>query len=378
MKKVLIFSLAYLPHVGGAELALKELTDRLDEFEFHLLTLRFRAEDAAREKIGNVFVYRIGFGSSALQKVLFVPRALRAARILQRKHAFDIWWAMMTYMVLPIALLRLSGTRVPYVLTLQDGDSFTHVFRRVRILPVVPLLRYGFRQAAAVSVLSQYLATWAEHMGAASRVAVIPNGVAVERFAGSQPRDIQKKEGEFWLITTSRLVHKNGLDDVLRALVLLPPSVHFLILGAGPLESELKWLVTEFKLVDRVRFVGYVPPAELPGYLHACDAFIRPSRTEGFGSSFVEAMAAGLPVIATQEGGIKDFLFDARRNPNKKATGFAVDPDSPEQIAEAVKVIMTDPTRVQQIREHAFALVREKYDWEVVTGQYRDLFKRVS
>lgn len=378
MKKVLIFSLAYLPHVGGAELALKELTDRLDDVEFHLLTLRLRAADAPQEKVGNVVVHRIGLGDSVLQKALFIPRAVRAAGALQQRYRFDMWWAMMTYMVLPIALLRLSGVPVPYVLTLQDGDSYAHVFRRIRILPALPLLWYGFRHAAAVSVLSQYLAEWAVRMGAGGRVHIIPNGVAVERFAGSQPRSIGKKEGEFWLITTSRLVHKNGLDDVLRALVLLPTSVHFLVLGAGPLEGELKRLVEEFKLTVRVRFIGYVPQAELPSYLHACDAFIRPSRTEGFGSSFVEAMAAGLPVIATQEGGIKDFLFDARRNPGLPATGFAVDRDSPEQIAAAVKTIMTDQTRVQQVREHAFTLVRQKYDWDTIAGQYQELFGRIA
>jgi hypothetical protein len=79
MKRVLIFSLAYYPHVGGAEVALKEITDRIPDIEFHLLTLNFGA-DAREEKIGTVFVHRIGKSASYLSKILFVPRGGPPAR----------------------------------------------------------------------------------------------------------------------------------------------------------------------------------------------------------------------------------------------------------------------------------------------------------
>jgi len=79
MKKILIFSLAYYPQVGGAEVALKEITDRIPDIEFHLLTLRFNAADVAEEKIGNIFVHRIGRGNSSYaSKILFIPRAASA------------------------------------------------------------------------------------------------------------------------------------------------------------------------------------------------------------------------------------------------------------------------------------------------------------
>jgi glycosyltransferase involved in cell wall biosynthesis len=175
-------------------------------------------------------------------------------------------------------------------------------------------------------------------------------------------------------MTSSRLVTKNAIDDVIRALVLLPPSVHFLILGTGVEEKRLRALAARFSLENRVHFEGFVAHDKLPGHLKACDAFIRPSRTEGFGASFAEAMAAGLPVIATQEGGIADFLFDEVRNPDKPPTGFAVDRDSPEQIATAVKEVMTNPIKVERIRENAFRLVSEKYDWDTIAKQMRSVF----
>ena len=84
------------------------------------------------------------------------------------------------------------------------------------------------------------------------------------------------------------------------------------------------------------------------------------------GNSFVEAMAAELPVIATQEGGIADFLYDEVRNPEKSTTGWAVDTDSPEQIVAAVQDIMNRPEKVEKVLHTAKQMVLEKYDWDLI------------
>ncbi|TSC69897.1 MAG: group 1 glycosyl transferase, partial [Parcubacteria group bacterium Gr01-1014_49] len=177
--------------------------------------------------------------------------------------------------------------------------------------------------------------------------------------------------------TTSRLVRKNGIDTVIDALALLPARVHFVIYGAGPLEKELKLQAASCKLSERVHFMGHISYAEMPVALASHDIFVRPSRSEGMGNSFIEAMAAGLPVIATQEGGIADFLFDAKRNPEKETTGWAVDVDSPEQIAEAVKDIVAHPERVSEVTAHAAMMVREKYDWNLIASRMKTLFDRL-
>lgn len=371
MKRVLIFSLAYVPHVGGAEIAIKEVTSRISDIEFHMLTLNFGGEKR-EEKIGNVFVHRIGNSNSYLSKILFVPRAAFAARRLHRKHQFNALWAMMSYMLFPIVLTRLN---VPYVLTLQEGDPWEHMFSRWFILPLRPLLASGFKHASAVSAISTYLAGWAKRMGYPSVPEIIGNGVDVKHFA---PISGAKSTDSISLVTTSRLVRKNAIDDVIKALPLLPEHVRFIVYGKGQEERALTSLAERLHVGHRVRFEGEILHADLPRALAACNIFVRPSRSEGMGNSFIEAMAAGLPVVATQEGGIADFLFDAKRNPDKEPTGWAVDRDAPEQIAQAVKDILANPEQAERVTANAKRLVLEKYDWNRIAEQMRTVFGRVG
>lgn len=403
MKRILIFSLAYHPHIGGAEVALKEITDRISDIEFHVLTLNFGGE-RCEERIGNVFVHRVGNGSSYLSKLLFPMRAAWAARVLHRAHHFDAFWAMMSYMLFPIVLLRLVKIRIPYLLTLQEGDSWEHMFSRWFILPLRPLLSSGFRNASEVQAISTYLAQWAKRIGYTGRVEVIPNGCDTARFGEkSLTESVQHQVlHRTMLVTTSRLVHKNALDDVIRALALLHDTVHFRIYGSGSDEQELKRLARELGVESRVEFMGHIDHAELPRALSTGGIFIRPSRSEGMGNSFIEAMAVGLPVIATLEGGIADFLFDPSRNNGRKRhisggasaklspdegdmntaapdykTGWAVDKDSPEQIAGAVEDILAHPEQVARVKVTAKALVLEKYDWNLIAKNMRALLVRI-
>lgn len=373
MKRVLIFSLAYFPHVGGAEIAVKEITDRIDDIEFEMVTLRFSKAEPREEKIGNVFVHRVGNGASRLGKLLFQCRAARAGARLHEEHRFDAAWAIMAHSAGVPAALFSSRTGVPFLLTLQEGDPFAHIERTMR--PLWPWFSAAFTRAARVQAISNYLASWAVRRGYPGEVDVIPNGVDVRRFAGvSAAHETEKTV----LVSTSRLVRKNALDDVIRALVHLPQNVRLRLYGIGPEEAPLKELADRLAVRDRVEFRGHIDHARLPEALAACDIFVRPSRSEGMGNSFIEAMAAGLPVVATQEGGIADFLFDAKRNPDRETTGWAVDVDAPEQIANAVKEILSDPQKTQKVREQAFRLVQTRYDWDLVAKEMRGVLAKVA
>lgn len=395
-KRILILSLNYYPRfVGGAEVAIKEITDRLpaDEYEFHLVTLRFDTNLLAEEKIGNVVVHRMGFATKNpsiadlrrfplhLNKYWYQIAAARTAAALHTRYNFSCIWAMTAHGAgIPAARFKKRFPHIPYLLTLQEGDPLEEIERTMK--PVWPLFVAAFSRADRVQAISQFLGAWARYRGAHAPVELIPNGVDGAHFA----KVISDAERAAWraamsvenqqvvLVTTSRLVHKNGIDTILQAMPQMPEEVLLFIYGIGPDEEKLRTLVSELRIDHRVRFMGHVTHDELPRILHACDIFVRPSRSEGMGNSFIEAMAAGVPVIGTQVGGISDFLFSRDRSSDHAATGWIVDVDAPEQVAAAVQQIMLYPEQRKEVVRTAQKMALSTYDWNQVSIQMKRIF----
>jgi glycosyltransferase involved in cell wall biosynthesis len=374
MRKILIFSLVYYPkYVGGAEVAVKEITDRIssEEMHFDMIALNGGGE-ALTEKYGNVTVHRILGKVGMVQKLLYPFAAYRKARELSKVGPrYDAVWSIMaSYAGFAGFLFKRKFPAVPHLLTIQEGDHFE---RRAGILS--PFFRWIFKSADRIQVISEFLAQWSRERGATCEVTVVPNAVDIELFSTLTSAEDQeklksqlgKKPGDVFVITTSRLTLKNGIADVIHALTYLPDTVKFIILGTGELESSLKTLTTRLKLEGRVTFVGFVPHADMPPYLHISDIFIRPSLTEGLGNSFLEAMAAGLPVIATPVGGIPDFLTDGE-------TGLFCEVGKPRSIAQKIEKLMRDRESRDYIVTRTGQTVREKYGWKRVAGMMKEIF----
>jgi glycosyltransferase involved in cell wall biosynthesis len=385
--KILIFSLAYYPkHVGGAEVAIKEITDRLgDQYEFHLLCNRYDSTLPKEEQVGQVLVHRIGLTTKNpsmgdlrklplhLNKIWYQLAAFWQAKKLHKKYQVDGIWAMMAHATgVPAGKFKKKFPDVKYLLTLQEGDPPEYIEKKMK--PFGKAFFEAFTRADMIQVISNFLGGWASSMGYQGTVVRIPNAVNTKHFMQSYSEaelkatrsELGLSAGDTALVTTSRLVHKNGIDDVISALPHLPAHVKFVIFGTGPDEIKLNHQVAELGVTDRVVFYGFIDHSVMPKYLKACDIFIRPSRSEGMGNSFVEAMAAELPVIATQEGGIADFLFDAKRNPDKTTTGWAVDADAPDQIATVVETILADSATTARTVAAAKAMAVNEYDWDLI------------
>jgi glycosyltransferase involved in cell wall biosynthesis len=382
MRRILIFSLVYYPRfIGGAEVAVKEITDRISDtdIQFDMITLRKHA--SAFEHVGNVNVYRVGmpwFGKDSkssklfpLSKILFVPLAALKAISLHRKQKYDaVWPIMASYGGFSAVLFRMIYPNVPMILTVQEGDNFE---RRQGIFR--PLFKKIFTSATRIQVISNYLAEWARSFGATAPIEVIPNGVDCEKFI--RPISLIRKseirteagfsETDIVLVTASRLVYKNAVDTIIAALALLPQNYKLLILGTGADEQALRNQVQSLKLESRVIFKGFISHDLLPEYLQASEIFIRPSRTEGLGNSFLEAMAVGIPVIATPVGGIPDFLTDGQ-------TGLFCEVDNPQSIAQKVEKLTKDKESRDYIVTNARTMVTEDYDWRHVAAEMKDVF----
>jgi len=389
MKRVLIFSLTYPPFIGGAELALKEITDRIDapEYTFDLVTLRFDSNLPRQERFGNVTVHRIGFTAPGanvsdrsmpfvckLAKVFFPFTAFFKARALARSGSFDLIWAMMANQAGFAALFfKWSAPHTPYLLELQDGRAFSEMRSRQPILRFLwPLYKRVYFAADRIKVISRFIEGQVRAIGYQKEVVIIPNGVDVARFSALTPPEhllhlkqkYGKHEGDIVLFTASRLVLSRGVEDTIGALAYLPPHVKLLIAGDGEDREKLQHIARGLGVETRVTFAGHVSHRELPALLHIADVFVRPSLIEGMGSAFIEAFAAGVPVVATAVGGIPDFLTD-------NVTGVFCDVRDPKSVAAAVQKYLDDPSFASRIALNAKKLAAERYEWRDIASAMR-------
>jgi len=394
--KIAIFSLAYIPFVGGAELAVKEVTDRLPHGFFACFTYKFDKNWLAREKIGNVDVIRLpNTGVSGIrkipetpdinryygrfwQKVFYVFKAWRAAEIEHKNNPFDaIWVIMASYAGMAALFFKLRHPTVPLFLTLQEGDTEAHILSKVNIF--YPLWRLLFKKADYIQAISNYLADFARRHGAKCPIEVVPNGISPEAFSGERLASNKKSETPnvrpYTLITTSRLVHKNGIDTLIRACAQLSSAswrtnYKLQILGSGPDEKKLKKLANDLSVGDKIQFLGHIEPDKIPEYLSRADIFVRASRSEGLGNSFLEAMAAGLPIIGTNVGGIRDFLIDGE-------TGLFSKVGDPADLSDKILLLMKNEELRKKLSQNGRKLVIEKYSWDLIAGKMNKIFNKL-
>lgn len=177
-------------------------------------------------------------------------------------------------------------------------------------------------------------------------------------------RDKNKLENYFIIFTIGRLVKRKGMDKTIQAVEMVKkyiPNIKYFIAGAGPDEKYLKSFInTENK--DFIKFIGEISEAEKWTWLRNCDIFVMPSRAingdaEGFGIVYLEANISGKPVIAGQSGGISDVVEDY-------FNGLVADPNSHEDIAEAIMELYRKPLLRIELGEQGLRRAAEKFDWQ--------------
>ncbi len=197
------------------------------------------------------------------------------------------------------------------------------------------------------------------------RVKVIPCGVDLDLFTPEGPAE-RRRDGLSRLVVVSRLVHRKGVGNVISALAALPETE--LVVAGGPDRSELHHdpearrlaaLADELGLADRVDFRGRVGRTELPPLLRSADAVVCVPWYEPFGIVPLEAMACGVPVVASAVGGLLDTVVDG-------VTGIHVPPRSPERLAEVLRALLGDADLREQLGRAAVERARTRYSWSQV------------
>ena len=367
-RRILVFSTNYLPYIGGAELALKEIMERLSGIQFDVITSRLDKSLSEKETFQNINLYRVG--SSWFLKNIFLPKnfyplsAFAKAIGLARKNKYSAMLALQASQGAGAAwLFKFLHPKMPFILNIQEGKNlgqqgFLINFFRKLIL----------KKADIITVISSYLRDYVSKINSKAKLFVIPNGVNLEKFKNLEHKTNNQDKT---IITVSRLVEKNGVEDLIDAFHILNTkyniqNTRLMIIGDGPLKEALKIKILNLKLESKVTLLGSIANEDLPKYLTQADVFARPSLSEGLGTAFLEAMAADLPVVGTARGGIVDFLKD-------KETGLVCEAENPDDLAQKLSLILSNSNLYESIVKNARKLIEEKYDWNIITKQYEEI-----
>src|SRR5256885_6599922 len=234
------------------------------------------------------------------------------------------------------------------------------------------LERACLRRASRIQVLSDYAAgqLWQLYRIAADRLVKIPGGVDLRVFRPADDRAAVRarldlpKEAPL-LLTVRNLELRMGLDTLLRAMPLVVSrraDAQLLIAGAGSRRADLEALAGSLGIAEHVRFLGFVPDADLPLYYQAADCFVLPTRElEGFGLVTVEALACGTPVLGTPVGATPELL-------DPLDPGLVFDAATPEAIGERLVGFLQrlehEPGAVAGLRDAARAYAERHYGWD--------------
>lgn len=241
---------------------------------------------------------------------------------------------------------------------------------------------YILKNIDKITTVSQYLKDYLQTSYPDidnNEIAVVHNGIeARDKKNETQIRDIKNKYKikSNCLLFVGRLIKIKGVKYLIQAIPMIIkdfPEIKLLIIGNGPEENNLKKLTQELNLNKNIVFLGIIPHDDIHLYYKSADIFIGPSITsnksgvEGFGIVFLEALSYKLPVIACDTGGIKEIIKD-------KETGILIKEKEPDQISQAVILLLKDNGLREKLKTNGYQYVKENFNWQNIAKKYVDLY----
>jgi glycosyltransferase involved in cell wall biosynthesis len=374
--RILLINSEYPPIGGGAGNASQHITRELAALghEIIVITAHFRGLPKLETHNG-VTVRRIPAlrrrqdRSGALEQLAFILSASLSTFRLVRQSKADVTLAFFGMPSGAVAWTLKKFFRIPYVVSLRGGDvpGFRpYDFKTMHRL-LAPFLRVIWHDASAVIANSRGLRDLALAFDSSIEIPIIPNGVDVSQYpagdrAWSPPR----------LLSVGRIVHQKGLDLGLRALAGLKDlDWEWRIAGDGPQVESLQSLAAELGIAERIAFLGWQSREELAKWYHQSNLFLFPSRHEGMPNAVLEAMAGGLPVIATRIAGNEELVLDG-------GTGLLVPTESVDNLREALRKLLSNPTLRQRMGTASRQRVEQNYTWQKTAEAYQTTLQQTT
>ncbi len=268
------------------------------------------------------------------------------------------------------ALNRLTG--IPYLISFRGRDVHGGKGLDSNGIagPMRAVSRVIWRQADALVANSHGLRRIARRVDPGVDVDVIPNGIDTARFTPGPPAGSDRA---LRILFVGRLEPYKGLADLFQALGAVRARTDrpftLQVVGDGSLRDSLPGTARRAAIADRVRFSGSVPRSEMPQVYQNADLFVLPSVVEGMPNVVLEALASGLPVLATRIPGSEELVRQGR-------TGLLVPPSDPDALADALCGLIQNPGLKTAMR-HQARLDMEGRSWSQVAGAYLDLYRQI-
>lgn len=386
--QILVVTPTFLPIIGGAELGIYEIYQRLGKrYNVLILTPNLSSNSISRHGVKddkayldtNFEVCRFNDtlsltkirGQTLLRGLIppfsisYIPAIFKHIKNFQ-PDVINFHYAIPGGLALMI-VRRL--TKIPVVLSLVGRkdvlENETPFFRKHYIWRVV-------NSASCVIPNSRYYLRWPPGCNLGY---VIPYGVDTKKFYpkvnGNKVKEILGIDSnQKVLFTLQRLAPVKNIELLIRSLkhiLEVKKDVVLVVGGKGPEERSLKALAKKLDLNDKVIFVGYIPQHVLPKYFAMSDVFVFSSSSETFGIVLVQAMASGKPIVSVNSTSIPEVVDDS-------VNGTLVEPDA-KKFAKAVIDLLSDKNLLKKYSKNGRKKAVEKYDWETISQQYEQVFK---
>ena len=349
---------------GGTERQMTELIRRLDQSRFTVHVACFEKRGAWLPRIAERAASIVEFPIRGFARPATLAALLRFAAWCRRERIDVVQTCDLYANVFGLPAAALAGVPVRIGSRRELNPDKTP--------GQIQLQRQAYRCATTVVANSAAARGILLEEGLAPEsIAVIPNGVEIgtSREAWLPPSGGRLSEKpRRTIITVANLRPEKSHETLITAADLLAadfPDVEFQIVGDGPRLAELEGLVRAHGLERRVQFLGH--REDVPQLLAEADIFVLPSRSEAFPNGAIEAMASGLPVVASATGGLLDLIEHGH-------TGLLFEPGNPAALADALRHLFTDRSIASAIGQRAQTQVRQRYSFERMVRSFEDLY----
>lgn len=366
--KIFVQTIYFPPRLGGIENHAYYLCRDLARrgHEVHVVTSRTEPESAVREREGRMFIHRVflptrnAFGWM-LNALASFPAALRGAWNADLIHAHTFQSVLP---VLPVRLMR----RTPLVVTIHSS----HFLRMVKKAHWRVLFRALLAPADLILATSDELVQATRRVAPNKRIEEIVNGIDTDLFQPVEPS--RRREGERKiLVTTRRLVQKNGVRYLVEAMPLILAKVpcDLYLAGIGPEREDLDRRIEKHGIGANVHFLGGIANRELPALLSSADAVLIPSLVEATSLSALEAMACERPMAVSRVGGLPEIIDET--------CGTLFRSADPVDLAEKVIALLERPEEERR-RLGAEGRRRVTGNWSIesLTDRHEAYFREMT